>query len=271
MNLILYIVIILIGIPLYIISAVLYLIPFIFRHKVLGFMNTKIEEDKENRVLKHRPGYKKWKLYLHPYFWMFTLTTGLTRNYSGHYWFMRKKKEKWFPWLVEPYARLELEANSFLDTAYPLRDKWYQQLQYFWICYRWQGLRNSHWAFMEWFFQEGKWREGTEREIFCKSPKPIPWWDIMPQAKWDAGGNESGKQLRWPIVSEIPIGDEWRCTHEGTKLITFTTHRGNKRFYFGHCKVYYFKKRFLVIQYMFGWNWWDGIPVFHFKHILKKN
>lgn len=270
MNTILYISIILLGIPLRVLSAIppIYAIVFICRHKVLKFMDTRIEEDKVNRVLKHRPGFKKWKLYLHPYFWMFCLTTGLTNNYSGHYWFMQKQKEKWFSWLIEPYALLELEANKFLDVAYPLRDKWYQKLQYFWICYRWQGLRNSHWAFNEWFFQEGLNKKGTEEVIYCNSPKPIPWWDIMPEAKWDEG-NDGGKVLRWP-TPETPISEEWLCTHEGTKLITFTTHRGNKRFYFGHCKVHNFKKRILVIQYLFGWNWWNGIPVFHFKHILRK-
>jgi len=269
MNIILYISIILTGLPLRVISAIAYWIPFSFRHKVLEFMNTRIEEDGEFRVLKHKPGFKKWKLYLHPYFWMFTLTTGLTVNYSGHYWFLRKKKEKWFPWLIMPYALLEDKANDLLDRCWPFEKKtWKQSLQYFYLCYRWQGLRNSHWAFNEWFFQEGKWKDGSQKVIYCNSPKPLPWWDIMPEAKWDEG-NDGGKVLRWP-TPETPISEEWLCTHEGTKLITFTTHRGNKRFYFGHCKVHYFKKHFLVVEYLFGWNWWNGLPTLHFKHILKK-
>ncbi len=229
-------------------------------------MLARVQEDDVYRVFVLKPGIKKWNLYLHPYFWMFWFTTGLTDNYSGHYWFMRKRKEKWFPWLIEPYALLEKEANKFLDTAYLLREKWYQTLQYFYICWRWQALRNSHWAFNEWFFREGKWKEGSQKVIYCNSPKPIPWWDVMPEAKWDEG-NDGGKVLRWPAPWNQ--FEEWRYTHEGIKLITFTTHRGNKRFYFGHCKVYNFKKRILVIQYLFGWNWWNGIPVSHFKHILK--
>lgn len=251
MNILYYILIQLSGIPLRILSAILYLIVFLFRHKVLKFMLARVEEDKVNRVFVLLPGTKKWKLYLHPYFWMFCFTTGLTNNYCGPNWYKWNFKEKlWRHW----------GATFSLSPSY--------MIKYFYICYCWQALRNSHWAFNEWFFREGKWRDESQKVIYCKSPKPIPWWDIMPEAKWDEG-NDGGKQLRWP-TPETPLDEEWMCTHEGTKLINFTTHRGNKRFYFGHCKVYYFKKHFLVIQYLFGWNWWNGIPVFHFKHILRK-
>ena len=232
-------------------------------------MDVRIEEDKVNRVLKHKPGFKKWKLYLHPYFWMFCLTTGLTNNYSGHYWFMQKQKEKWFPWLIEPYALLELEANSFLDTAYPLREKWYQQLQYFWICYRWQGLRNSHWAFNEWFFREGKWKEGSEKVKYCYPMEGsiYKYWDITPQLKWDEG-NDMGKVLKFQ-TPETPVGEIWWCTHIGKKALTFTTHKGNKRFMYCFCKIVPFSKKQLLIEHQFGWNWWNGIPILHFKHILR--
>lgn len=250
MNILLYISIQLLGILLRIISAILYPIVFLFRHRVLSFMTKRVIEDDVIRVFRLKSGYKKWKLYLHPYFWMFCLTTGLTDQWHGPEWFMRKQKLKWW-------------NNLYF---FP-RSRFISKLRYFWICYRWQALRNSHWAFNEWFFREGKWIDGSQKVIYCNSPKPIPWWDIMPEAKWDEG-NDGGKVLRWP-TPETPISEEWLCSHEGTKLITFTTHRGNKRFYFGHCKVYYFKKRFLVIQYLFGWNWWNGIPVLHFKHILK--
>lgn len=225
-------------------------------------MSKRVTEDEVNRVFILKSGYKKWKLYLHPYFWMFCLTTGLCDNYSGYSWYKENLRVKWFG-----------EYAGMLDLAFNNPDEYFgatiiHKLQYFYLCYCWQALRNSHWAFNEWFFREGKWKEGTEKVIYCRSPKPLPWWDIMPEAKWDEG-NDGGKVLRWP-TPETPISEEWLCTHEGTKLITFTTHQGNKRFYFGHCKVHNFKKRILVIQYLFGWNWWNGIPVFHFKHILRK-
>lgn len=249
MNIITYICIKLVVLLLNLISAVFYWIPFIFRHKVLKFMIERIQEDKVNRIFVMKQGYKKWKLYLHPYFWMFCFTTGLTDEYAGPYWYKRDIKIKWFGSISIDYPHIRLK-NKF---------------RYFYICYCWQGLRNSCWSFSEWFFREGKWIEGSQKVIYCKSPKPIPWWDIMPEAKWDEG-NDSGKQLRWPTEG-IP---EWMSTHEGKKLLKFITYHGNKRFYFGYCKVHNWEKRYLVVQYLFGWNWWNGLPVLHFKHILKK-
>ena len=90
----------------------------------------------------------------------------------------------------------------------------------------------------------------------------------MPEAKWDEG-NESGKRLRYPD-DNTPIGEIWQTTHEGTKLITFKTYKGHKRFYYGHCKIYKLKRRFFIREMLVGWNFWNGIPVLHNKFIFKK-
>ena len=267
MNVILYISILLLGIPLRIISAVFYLIPFLFRHRVLRFMNTRIKEDKEYRVLKHRPGFKKWKLYVHPYFWMFCLTTGLCDNYSGYPWYKKNLRIKWFG-----------EYAGMLDLAFNNPNEYFgatiiHKLQYFYLCYCWQALRNSHWAFSEWFFREGKWKDGTEKFVYCDPAKGsiYKYWDIMPQLKWDEG-NDGGRVLRFQ-TDDTHVSEIWLCTHLGKKKLTFTTHKGNKRFMYAFAKIIYLRplKLNLIIEHQFGWNYWNGIVIFHFKHILRKS
>ncbi len=253
MNTILYISIILLGIPLRILSAILYPIVFLFRCKVLFYMSKRVTEDEVNRVFILKSGYKKWKLYLHPYFWMFCLTTGLTDQWHGPDWFMRKQKNKW--WYDVYFVRK------------------ISKLRYFWICYRWQALRNSHWAFSEWFFREGKWKDGTEKFVYCDPAKGSIYkcWDIMPQLKWDEG-NDGGKVLRFQ-TDGTPVEQIWLCTHLGRKKLSFTTHKGNRRFMYAFCKIVYLRplKLKLIIEHQFGWNWWNGLPILHFKHILRKN
>jgi hypothetical protein len=53
--------------------------------------------------------------------------------------------------------------------------------------------------------------------------------------------------------------EEWQTTHEGKKLMTFITHKGNSRFYYGYAKIRRIKNRLLTINVMFGWNWYNGI------------
>lgn len=265
MNTLLYIGITLLGIPLKVLSAILYPIVFLFRHKVLSYMSDRIKEDEVNRVFVVRPWYgrKKWELYLHPYFWMFCFTTGLTDQWSGPDWFMRDKKSDWLFDLIDAKV---LNCNDLLfNITYYLR--------YFYICYRWQGLRNSNWAFSEWFFREGKWKDDTVSIKYCYPAEGsiYKYWDIMPQLKWDEG-NDGGKLLRWQ-TDETPVDDIWLRTHLGKKKLTFITHKGNKRFMYCYAKIVYLRrlKLKLIIEHQFGWNYWNGMVILHFKHILRKN
>lgn len=263
MNILLYISIQLAGIPLRILSAILYPIVFLFRHKVLSYMTKRVQEDEDNRVFVMRKDYKKWKLYFHPYFWMFCFTTGLTSMYSGYSWYKKRLKEKWFDTdSIEQYdiSRIDIDYKYF-DLSL--------KLKYFYICYCWQALRNSHWAFSEWFFREGKYKENEL--VITKSDAPYGLAElIMPELKWDEG-NDGGRQIRYFYEANGP-SDEWRTTHEGIKIMHFTTYRGNKRFYYGYCKIkpLYKIKRILAIEQLFGWNWWNGIPVLHNKYIFLK-
>ena len=226
-------------------------------------MIARVQEDEVNRVFVLKSGYeKKWKLYLHPYFWMFCFTTGLTDQYAGPSWYKRNLKEKWF-------------GVSVLKESCNIFGKWFnfkQRLQYFYLCYCWQALRNSHWAFMEWFFREGKWKDNTIRIEYCDPPEGsiYKYWDIMPQLKWDEG-NDGGKVLRFQ-TDDTHVSEIWLCTHLGKKKLTFTTHKGNKRFMYAFAEIIYLRplKLNLIIEHQFGWNYWNGIPIFHFKHILRK-
>lgn len=262
MNVVRYILIVLFGLLLTVIGAVIYWIPFMFRHRVLWYMLQRVEEDDINKVFKLKANVKKWKLYLHPYFWMFCFTTGLTSNYSGYYWYKRELKKKWFP-------NVNLESVELDYYVTEVKPTLINKLRYFYICYCWQGLRNSHWAFSEWFFREGKYKENEL--VITKSDAPYGLAElIMPELKWDEG-NDGGRQIRYFYEANGP-SDEWRTTHEGIKIMHFTTYRGNKRFYYGYCKIkpLYKIKRILAIEQLFGWNWWNGIPVLHNKYIFLK-
>lgn len=256
----------LLGIPLRILSTILYPIVFLFRCKVLLYMSKRVTEDEVNRVFILKSGYKKWKLYLHPYFWMFCLTTGLCDNYSGYSWYKENLRVKWFG-----------EYAGMLDLAFNNPDEYFgatiiHKLQYFYLCYCWQALRNSHWAFNEWFFREGKWKDSTEKLIYCDPPigSIYKYWDIMPQLKWDEG-NDGGKVLRFQ-TDDTPIDQIWLCTHLGQKKITFTTYKGNRRYMYCYAKIVYLRplKLKLIIEHQFGWNYWNGLPILHFKHILRR-
>jgi len=254
MNTILYISIILFGFILRALTLFVYVVSFFLRVKIVTFNNKRFQ-DTPNRVFEMKDGHKEWKLYFSPYFWLFCFTcNGLDKTYSGPEPFMREQKQRWF-------------GPGNIDLPHKkLKDK----LRYFWICYRWNALRNPHWAFNEWFFREGKWKEGTEKVSYCRPLEGsiYKYWDITPQLKWDEG-NDMGKVLRFQTI-DTPQNEIWQCTHEGKKKITFTTHKGHKRFMYAFCKVTTLFNKQLIIEHQFGWNWWNGIPVFHFKHILRK-
>lgn len=261
-----YIGIILFSLILRVLTLFVYPISFIFRSQIIGYCNKRFFEAPV-RIFVMRKGYARWKLYFHPYFWLFCFTcNGLSKNFSGPSWFMYNKKVKWFPDCKEEFDVHE-EYGEYLD--YGSYDFWPENIRYFWICYRWNALRNPAWAFSEWFFREGKWKEGTEKVKYCYPLKGsiYKYWDITPQLKWDKG-NDGGKVLRFQ-TPETPVNEIWLCTHEGKKLITFTTHKGNKRFMYCFCKIVPFFKKQLIIEHHFGWNWWNGIPILHFKHILR--
>jgi hypothetical protein len=228
-------------------------------------MIARVQEDGVNRVFVLKPGYKKWKLYLHPYFWMFCLTTGLTNEWAGLYWYKKSLKERWFPAIDIEITALDFYVGYFKPDLL-------SKLRYFYLCYCWQALRNSHWAFNEWFFREGKWKDGTEKFVYCDPAKGsiYKYWDIMPQLKWDEG-NDGGKVLRFQ-TDGTPVEQIWLCTHLGRKKLSFTTHKGNKRFMYAFAKIIYLRplKLNLIIEHQFGWNYWNGLPILHFKHILRK-
>jgi len=259
-NTLYYLFMFILGLPLIIISAIIYPIVFLFRHKVLSFMLKRVEEDDVYRVFVLKQGYKKWKVSLHPYCWMFWLTTGLTDQYIGPEWYKKLLKFKWFGYGM--YANLNNYYSQF---------NFKQKLRYFYLCYCWQALRNSHWAFNEWFFREGKWKDDTVSVKYCYPAEGYiyKYWDITPQLKWDEG-NDGGRVLRFP-PDDIQANGIWLYTHLGKKKITFTTFKGNRRFMYAFCKVIYFRRVKLIIEHQFGWNWWNGIPILHFKHILRKN
>lgn len=265
-NIIVYIIIILTGLICRVISVLIYPLVFLFRRKVLVWCNKRFYED-ENRMFQMKNGYKKWKLYFHPYFWFFCFTTGLTDKWHGPEWYLKELKLKIFD--TDPIEAIDISLLDKYYRYFSLKEK----LVYFYLCFRWQALRNSHWALSEWFFREGKWIDGSQEVVYA--PKNIPWWDIMPNAKFkDADGtfrDNSGPYVRYPFeVSNI--SEEWLTTHTGKKLIKFKTYKGKKRFYYGYCKIIPLKflHKFLVIEQLFGWNWWNGIIVLHNKYMFKK-
>jgi hypothetical protein len=73
-------------------------------------------------------------------------------------------------------------------------------------------------------------------------------------------------------TDDTPVDQIWLCTHLGQKKITFTTFKGNKRFMYCFAKIVYLRplKLKLIIEHQFGWNYWNGLPILHFKHILRK-
>ncbi len=256
-----YIFIILLGLVLRVVSFIVYPVVFLLRRAVLEWALLHFFETSD-RVFIMRKNYKKWKVYFHPYFWLFCFTTGLTNQWHGPEWHLKELKLKWF---ANGYQDI-FNDDEIMDLYFNIIDR----LRYFYFCYRWQALRNSHWAFNEWFFREGKWKPDTEKIEYCDPPigSIYKYWDIMPQLKWDEG-NDGGRELRFQ-TEDTPVEEIWLCTHLGKKKITFTTFKGNKRFMYAFCKVIYFCRLKLIIEHQFGWNYWNGIPILHFKHILRK-
>lgn len=260
-NIILYIIAILAGWLLKLVALIIYPITFLLRYKIVSYAKSKFWEDFDNKrfVIFSYPYVQRWKLYLHPYFWLFCLTTGFpTDYYWGPEWYKKKLKDKWFGGTgMEIIINLNPSSIKFKD-----------KLRYFYICYGWQGVRNSTWAFSEWFLREGGIIEGTLKTVKTNVDIPL---DIMPEAKWDEEGNDGGTYLRYPYDAK-DANDIWRTTHEGKKTVEFLTGKGNKRFYWGYCKILRLDliRKFLVIEYLFGWNWFNGMPSFHFKHMLRK-
>lgn len=270
MNTITYISIILFGLILRVISMFSYLITFFFREQIVTFNNKRFY-DTPDKVFKVNPDVKKfiklgkvtiWWFNFHPYFWLFCLTcNGLDKTYSGSDNFMKEQKEKWF-------GRFGITQEQINNKKIKL--SFMRFLKYFWICYRWNAIRNPHWAFNEWFFREGVYIEGTMKIVKEKAPTKLPEL-IMPQAKFkDLDGTyreNSGPYIRYPYEA----AEQWQSTNEGKKLMIFKTHKGRERFYFGYCKIIPVRwlMKFLVIEILFGWNWWNGIPVLHNKYMFK--
>ena len=255
-NIIIYISILCIGLVLRVLTFFIYPISFIFREHIYTYIHKRIYESYRNIFRLHNK-YKTWQLYIHPYFWLWCFTTNST-DYSGPTWFMKKYKQNW-------------HIDTFDDElrCVTLLDRFIHSIRYFYICYCWNAIRNAHWALNEWFFREGSYNEHSLKILKSEAPYKLDTL-IMPELKWD-DGNDGGQELRYPYEAN-GITDEWRTTHEGKKLMTFTTYKGNKRFYYGYCKIIplYKIKRFLAIEQLFGWNWWNGIVVLHNKYILLK-
>jgi len=267
-NIIYYLFIELIGLVLKVISLFIYFFVWPFRYKVLKWAKKHFKED-EYKMFVMINGHKKWKVYFYLRFWFFCFTTGLTDRWHGPDDFMREQKERWFK-----HVRIFTDYNLFTETMPTHLETWYdmfsfkQKIQYFWICYRFQAIRNAHWAFNEWFFREGEYKEGSMIIKYSIAPYPID-QILMPELEWDESTTD--KQLRY-FYEATGENDKWKTTREGKKLMTFITRKGNKRFYRGYCKIIslYKIKRLLAIERLFGWNSWNGIPEFHNKYIFLK-
>jgi len=240
-NIIVYIGIMLIVWFARLIALFIYPIVFLFRRNILNFAFKNIKED----FINHQYSIKKlpkWKIYINPLFWGFLFTTGFNSEYEGPVWYLKELKEKWKP---------------------------YSKLQFFWLCYRWQGIRNGAWTFTEWFF-----REGTVTDVTIKyenTVEPLPLL-IMPYAKFKDGNGEyrdnSGPYIRYSFDVDNKYQD-WMCTHEGKKILIFKTYKKKERFEYALCKIIETKLFFLVLEIIFGWDWWDGNIIFHFKLMPK--
>jgi len=230
----------------HILCLVIYPIAFIFRHKILKYADSKIEEDFENNVFKIKNGVKKWKLYFSPLFWGFLFTTGFTTKYCGRSWYKKEKKLKWFT------------VFTIDEDPHPIPITLKQKIQYFWLSYCWGGWRNAAWAFTEWFFREGRTKEIklSKNKMQDKTLDP----SIMPSTAFkDIDGsdrNNSGPYIKYTFDTE----NKWECLQEGIRIQTFETYTGKERFYYGNVKVLKINKikRFLVIELLMGWNPFNG-------------
>ena len=246
------------GVLSQIMCGLLYPIAFAFRHKILRYASDKMEEDVDYQIFRLKPGVKKRDLYLSPLFWGFLITTGFTDHYCGPAWFKKEQKMRWFNVFTEG------------DEPQPIPVTFKQKILYFWLSFRWGGLRNSGYAFAEWFFREGKAPLDTIKIYKCDTLEVLD-LDVFPGAKFkDKDGSfrdNSGPYIRYTFDSE----EKWNVTNEGTKIITFVTLKGKERFKYAFTKIYKLKKlkKFLVIELIFGWDQWDGMKVWHSKFMLK--
>lgn len=256
-NVIRYILMMLIAFLSQLLCNIIYPIIFLFRNKILQFAESKIENDIENKVFKLKSNVKKYKLYCSPLFWGFLFTTGLNKEFPGPLWYKKEQKLKWF--------------SRFNEFGLPIPETFKQKIQYFWLSYCWCGFRNAAWAFSSWFFREGAASLDSTKVYYENTVEKLD-LTITPGAKFkEKDGtyrNNSGPYIRYTFDSL----EKWNVTNEGTKILTFKTYKGNERFFYGKAKIYKLDiiKKFLIIEYLFGWNWWDGIKFFHFKNMFKK-
>lgn len=246
----------------HILTAIIYPLAFLFRHKILAYAEKRITENPETKLFE--TSVKKWRLYINPLFWGFLFTTGLTNRFAGQEWFKKELKEKWFGDEQFSGETIIWAIEVIKNDNFPLSLK--EKLQYFYLCYCWGGLRNAGWAFQQWFLTEGAAKEETIELV--KNKMYIPFSPTgMPNAKFkDADGtdrNNSGPYIKY---------DGEGATQEGTKIITFETHKGKRRFKYAFCKIYKedWIKKFLVIELVFGWDTFDGMAYWHSKFMFKK-
>jgi hypothetical protein len=266
-NIFIYILIMLIGFLNRMICFFIYPIVFLFRCKIDKYINEKIEEDFQNHIYKLKPNVKKYQLYFSPLFWGFLFTTGLdeTGAYKccGPLWYKKEQKLKWFTDFIV--------FDGDINCKYPIPETFKQRLQFFWLSYCWSGWRNATWAFTEWFFREGGtlWDEITiyKSKMYDKTLSET----IMPSTSFkDCDGtdrNNAGPYIKYAFDTE----NKWECLQEGTKILTFITYVGKKRFYYGKVKVFKLDiiKNFLVMELLFGWNPYNGLPTYASRFMLK--
>lgn len=256
--LITYIAITIAGLLSQLLCIFLYPFAFIFRRQILKYATDRIEEDSYDNIYLIKDGYKKWQLYVNPLFWGYLMTTGMTTNYAGLSWYLKEQKDKWFT---------KFEGTE--DNPVPVN--FLQRLQYFYLSYRWGGLRNGAWAFSEWFFREGTASEDSLVLVKDRTAEPLH-IVLVAQAKFkDRDGyyrDNSGPYIRYTFDSEY----KWLVTNEGLRIVTFITLIGKKRFAYSFCKIYKLSliKKFLVISLRYGWSSGDGMKVFHTKFMFKK-
>lgn len=233
-------------------TAILYPLVYAFRYKIIKYAERRIYEDTETKLFKLRKNVKKWHLYINPLFWGFLFTTGLTYNFSGPFWFKKDLKEKWFD-------------NDDDHTRFKYR------IRFFYLSYLWGGLRNSGYAFSQWFLCEGDAIADSIKVYKCNTVKDISLIE-MPNAKFkDEFGNDmnnSGTYIKYPFDDPGESG----VTIEGTKILLFRTYIGKERFKYAFTKIYKLSKikKFLVIELIYGWDTWDGMAYLHSKFMFKK-
>lgn len=227
-----------------VLSWVLFPILYPFRHWIMNFIKRNVTENVDKLF---DVSCSKFRLHIDIRFYAWLLFCGSNPDsLEGGEWYRKEQKSKWY------------SNDNFL---------W---LKHFWISYCWTA-RNAAWNFYEFYLREGKCIGNVNvvrEEVYeAVSDREMPHMNFK-----DKDGNDSnnkGKYIRyrWEVDN-----NKWTATLEGVKVIEFSTSKRNTRRFYTKVKIMplYLIGIFFCIEYEFGWNWYDGLHIFHFKHIFKK-